>query len=77
MRSKTKKEAEIIDIERTYFDPIYDVISFSGKINKGLWGGFSPTGIIHFLNTFELSRLNFLRQSGFLFLTDYPSSTHN
>ena len=36
---------------------------------------FKAKQILPFLNSFEFNRLNFLRQSGFVFLV-YPSSTH-
>ena len=73
-----------------FYDPLYDYVTFE-EAEKGIGDGlefFEKFGfgnsirskgeakrILPFLNTFELNRLNFLRQSGLAFLV-YPSSTH-
>lgn len=71
-----------------YYDPLYDVITIkpheisqtSGRKgwHSAILGkpiGLLENQIIKILETYEMSRLNFLKQSGLAFLV-FPSSTH-
>ncbi len=63
-----------------FYDPIYKLIVLNDikttemQVFDSQFSSSSKS-ILQFLNTFELNRLSFLRQSGFVFLA-YPSSTH-
>ncbi|MBO1224625.1 MAG: HD domain-containing protein [Candidatus Scalindua sediminis] len=77
-------------LSKKFYDPLYDVITLKSKEENGFkkgrsfWENMSPRAstqetiiniIFDLLDTYEMNRLNFLRQSGlsFLFL---PSATH-
>ena len=64
-----------------FFDPITRVSVISDPDSTDQMEYYNPEfsgttkSVYQFLNTYELNRLSFLRQSGFVFL-EYPSSTH-
>lgn len=75
-------------IKSHFYDPLYDYVTFEEAESGGLKtfrAGFGnrvgttqkrqTKQILPFLETFEVNRLNFLRQSGLAFLV-YPSATH-